>query len=1187
MKIVLCLLFAVTLLYTSAGFRADSLYSYTVSESSEAPSEKNRAFYATDKDTLEFVFKPTLENLSYVGVFIWNFEAEDSADMVCVLRDCGGETVKTVRIPLSLLRNAGVCKINFDTPVTPDAEYSVEIKTDKANSAVGIIMNLIGEDEESESIDDYAAPLTVSSYSASYAPMHTVFYVFKLLFAMALLSLAVYSVFNFEKLYSFFIATEKKQGALLAAVLSAVAVFMSDPLSPEKLEISGAVGQIGFGVSRNYDYNAAITELTCVLAVAVISFALLFLLFNKLFAERTDEENRGIYKLINSFSIVALSYFALYAAVFFAARERSLDSFSYSTALIALISVYLLLYPILGMERRISHKAYINAFFAIFAASFLLCPLLSAYWSGGRMSVILLTVMLAAYIGVLYIKGAATSKILASVSDRAAHLVCAAPLFISLFTELLHILNQNKVFVKSPTAAYLTALSAFLCISALLVFLGIRFDKRLFIPNRVCMPLLLLGLAFLSVQPAFSQTVNVNMFENANFSVLASDFVNSGKIPFVEHYGAHMLESVPESISWLLLNGTDTLLANPYIQSYLGIESVKVFTPAVILIAYFFLRMCCDEREAFFISLLLPVVNIFGYFAAGLLPLFAISAYIKKRTPQRALAIWLACAVTALFRLDLGMSFGVAAVVTVLLLLVRSRSKKEGKTLLLSFILVIASFGILWLLLCLLKDINPIERLREFLAISLSNYNWAYEGLGNKALPLFAAAYLILPLLVALTLLYTLFSRKGRELSDAKKSVMVFLAIAYFANFSRSCVRHTVGEMSVHVIVWTSLLLAAALVCQLFDKRTLTAPVLSAGLIISVLLGAGLNTLSGNTLSGISSSYGNAVSTWQMSGSREELTYWEELRESETVVERVELTGEAKEIYYPCRDLFSELLEEGETFLDFANVSHLYAMLGIESPVYVSQSPLQLTDELSRRLFVEQIKSNMENIPFAFLPYSENASIPSFTLDAIPNSYRYAEVSEFIYENYIPVCEVGGLSLWARTDVHPSALASVEELNKSEKHGRTYQIIENYIYDSEKPSAFHLGSLPYLFGKYEKPDGESEYASVSPYDGTLYEIGASSNESCVYLKFTAEYNPSAASNSLTEITLRLGGLSDEDELRLPASVIILDVREGVNTYYVRISCDYAWQMGEITHLDFETDGSVICRDISLVTFGRE
>ena len=98
--------------------------------------------------------------------------------------------------------------------------------------------------------------------------------------------------------------------------------------------------------------------------------------------------------------------------------------------------------------------------------------------------------------------------------------------------------------------------------------------------------------------------------------------------------------------------------------------------------------------------------------------------------------------------------------------------------------------------------------------------------------------------------------------------------------------------------------------------------------------------------------------------------------------------------------LLKKLLGKEETFADFINKTLLYSVLGYRCPVYVSQSPLQLSGEFTQEEFIEEIN----DVPIVFMPVDGENYGCTISLDEISNSYRYYKVYEYIYRNYKPLC---------------------------------------------------------------------------------------------------------------------------------------------------------------------------------------
>ena len=112
-----------------------------------------------------------------------------------------------------------------------------------------------------------------------------------------------------------------------------------------------------------------------------------------------------------------------------------------------------------------------------------------------------------------------------------------------------------------------------------------------------------------------------------------------------------------------------------------------------------------------------------------------------------------------------------------------------------------------------------------------------------------------------------------------------------------------------------------------------------------------------------------------------------------------------------------KLLDEGETFADFMNKTLLYPVLGYNCPVYVSQSPLQLSGDFTQKEFIKEIK----DVPIVLMPVDRENYRCSSSLDGVANAYRYYRVSEYIFRNYRPLCRYGNdYAVWCIPEKYDS-----------------------------------------------------------------------------------------------------------------------------------------------------------------------
>ena len=118
------------------------------------------------------------------------------------------------------------------------------------------------------------------------------------------------------------------------------------------------------------------------------------------------------------------------------------------------------------------------------------------------------------------------------------------------------------------------------------------------------------------------------------------------------------------------------------------------------------------------------------------------------------------------------------------------------------------------------------------------------------------------------------------------------------------------------------------------------------------------------------------------------------MAENKEVVERVQWDKTLKNAVEPYKMVMNTLLEKDETFVDFINKTFVYSGINRENPVYVSQSPLQLSGEFAQEMFIKEI----QDTPVVLMPI-DNYRAASY-LDGIANASRYYKAAEYIYQNY-------------------------------------------------------------------------------------------------------------------------------------------------------------------------------------------
>lgn len=148
------------------------------------------------------------------------------------------------------------------------------------------------------------------------------------------------------------------------------------------------------------------------------------------------------------------------------------------------------------------------------------------------------------------------------------------------------------------------------------------------------------------------------------------------------------------------------------------------------------------------------------------------------------------------------------------------------------------------------------------------------------------------------------------------------------------------------------------------------------------------------------------------------------------------------------------VLNKNETYFDFSSMNYYYALVERINPLYVNQSPLQLCDDFTQQVALEQFKNG--NAPVVAMPNRRN---PYMYLDGIAVDYKFYMISEYIYDNYQPIIRLENIDIYFRKD---KIREYVRLLNDN---GIVNE--KQYIANGIVPEKWerNLGHIPYLWGE--------------------------------------------------------------------------------------------------------------------------
>ena len=572
--------------------------------------------------------------------------------------------------------------------------------------------------------------------------------------AMLLVASLCYCIVCYKKIYTTFLTAENKLICIIPTIYFAVStVLIFNPINSNRNEIVQFSRVLGNGMMWNVDVSRRIVNFYLWFALFAIILGLFFLLTNYIRQIHNHPEALKMNHFIDHFSILAFCSLVLRCITYFQTDSVTDPAFNFAHSAIMLVMIISFLYNCVGLYKKINISNYLKLHFMVFSASIPIAVILHMNSSHGRVlfGIWSFLAILINFILFLSKEKFAENKISNTLSHGSIAL-SVFPLMTSVYIESIHILNQHKIFISHPARIYYVIVFVFMVFS--LVYC-IKSKRVIHNWKKISYPIIIIGIACISVQIPLSSTYNPDLFEGANAGILISDFLHFGSIPNIEHYGGHMMTSVWEAIIYAILNSD---IYGAFVSPY-----SNMLLPILVLLFYYFVKEIWNEDAALYTVLFFPFYNYWSYFGLGMLVCLAVVAYVKKSTYMRAIVLWGAFVWCALYRLDLGFAYGFAAIVTLVTYLIYKRQKGTLKKLILSLTGWCIVGGTVWCLVCLIKQINPINRLIEFLQLNLSNQNWAYTGIGNEGNTVFAWSYLILPFLVAGCLLYSTISKSFRE----------------------------------------------------------------------------------------------------------------------------------------------------------------------------------------------------------------------------------------------------------------------------------------------------------------------------------------------------------------------------------------------------------------------------------------
>jgi len=279
--------------------------------------------------------------------------------------------------------------------------------------------------------------------------------------------------------------------------------------------------------------------------------------------------------------------------------------------------------------------------------------------------------------------------------------------------------------------------------------------------------------------------------------------------------------------------------------------------------------------------------------------------------------------------------------------------------------------------------------------------------------------------------------------------------------------------------------------------------------------------------------------------------------------------------------VFDLLLDEDETFLDFANITALYAFVERERPFYVTQSPSLLTNLRSQQYYLEEVGNH--KVP---LVVTGDAYRSSTSMAGICHNVRYYTIAEYIYRNYRPLVHTGEFTIWCEMDRHETFSQTIEASGLLDEGYEMAGYKDNPLTvlsdDEEELYAYHspkLGMSPYIWANYDQYNAVQNTVletavemgnNMFSFQGSQFMDSSKGN----YIAFECDYT----GEEREKLTIICEDSSDPD-IRYEGNFWVLP---GSNSYIIRASQDYFWFAYNIDTICFSDTRACFVHDVRVL-----
>lgn len=463
---------------------------------------------------------------------------------------------------------------------------------------------------------------------------------------------------------------------------------------------------------------------------------------------------------------------------------------------------------------------------------------------------------------------------------------------------------------------------------------------------------------------------------------------------------------------------------------------------------------------------------------------------------------------------------------------------------------------------CEFNGIVAVDRIKEWISLTLhSNSYWAEEILANSLVsPMFIVAYFLIPLAEAFIVFYLIVESLVKKRLEKTAALALVFSIAGLFLLTRAYVFYTLsftlGRGS--VLFCYSVFALSFFVLHLLHQKRVARGYAAALWLVAASLGIWFCNGANHFLpDGTNLLFNRAVSN--LKEVRESLLWNQD--EGAGRQERFRLDDTLAYYSNEFKSVFSKILNEHETFLDFADVPAVYALAEREKPFYTAQSPGLLSDLYSQEMFLQEIES--KEVPVAITAWNDRGHMQ--VIAKVQHQVRFYKIAEYLYTHYKPLVRVSDFVIWCKPERYDEYVQRLK--------GSPWKLAD---YGYKPNSEYHHYDLkwnPYVWANLDKFNAASN---------KILDVAQGTDDGRLQFRGSQMYPVSLGNYVAVEIESPedFAGarvlLSESGEEKSQYGYAF-DLKRGLHKYLLRLSQDYNWFAYNINTVQLECGACTIRR----------